>query len=275
MFTYSCDQCRKAHTIYRPFEGPFDTKCFRCSAPLHITPANITEPASSPATRPGSASKPAARAPQPAPAPVAEEQPPPPVAKLSTPTRRTYLLPAGLIGATACAVLAGVLYFTGAFGAGPPATKAPPPPAPTPPKAVIAAALQAQGPRFEKVRLQDASLADGQLTLAGCVATGAQKTEVEALAVSAVVQAGFDRPRQVVNKMRGPLEIVQQAVARKFGKQVVVTGVVLEKGRLRLEGALSKWQDKQPAREVAVAALVEAGLGPIPSWDNRLRKPNK
>jgi hypothetical protein len=76
-------------------------------------------------------------------------------------------------------------------------------------------------------------------------------------------------------RSRSPLEVVQEAIARKFGKKVIVTGVRIEDGKLTLEGELHRWEDLRPAREIAIQALEEAGLGPIKDWENHLKKPKK
>jgi hypothetical protein len=71
------------------------------------------------------------------------------------------------------------------------------------------------------------------------------------------------------------LAVVREAVARRFGEKVVVTAVRLEDGHLTLQGQVDRWETLQPAREAAVRALEESGLGPVRSWDNHLKKPKK
>jgi hypothetical protein len=72
-----------------------------------------------------------------------------------------------------------------------------------------------------------------------------------------------------------PLDVVRNAMERRFDKKVVVTAVRIEDGNLILEGEVHQWQDLRPAREVAVQALEAAGFGPIRNWENHLRKPKQ
>jgi hypothetical protein len=138
---------------------------------------------------------------------------------------------------------------------------------------VVAAALAANPVKFRHVRLADVALHDHVLILKGAVRSPAMKAEVERLAVDAVRKAGLELDVRVENRLQEPLDLVREAIARKFGKEVIVTGVRLEDDRLILEGKLTHWGDLQPAREYAVRALEEAGLGPITTWDNHLKKP--
>jgi hypothetical protein len=85
--------------------------------------------------------------------------------------------------------------------------------------------------------------------------------------------AGVGKP--IAGTKRSPLEVVQEAIARKFGKKVIVTGVRIEDCKLTLVGELQRWEDLRPAREIAIQALEEAGLGPIRDWENHLKKPKK
>jgi hypothetical protein len=78
-----------------------------------------------------------------------------------------------------------------------------------------------------------------------------------------------------VRRQLVPLEVVREAVEKRFAKRVVVTTVRVENGNLTLEGELLHWEDLRPAREVAVQALEATGFGPIRSWDNHLKKPKQ
>jgi hypothetical protein len=72
-----------------------------------------------------------------------------------------------------------------------------------------------------------------------------------------------------------PIDLVREAIEKRFAKRVVITTVRLENGNLTLEGELLRWEDLRPAREVAVQVLEAAGFGPIRSWDNHLKKPKE
>jgi hypothetical protein len=215
------------------------------------------------------------------------------------PSRRRWAL---IAGAAAVAVLATAASAYLVFGTGkakvgraknpapggaapvPARGAAPTPPAPSAPKGVaarpgpsprevVAAALAADPDKFRYVRLTDAVLRGRVLTLRGAVRSPALKPEVEWVAKHAVRQSGLGADVQVENELREPLELVHEAVARKFGKEVTVTAVRLDDGRLTLEGSLTRWAHLLPARELAVRTLEEAGLGPITTWDNHLKKP--
>jgi hypothetical protein len=163
--------------------------------------------------------------------------------------------------------------------ASPPGPQSPPPgatpPAPSPPRELVSAALAADPGKFGRVRLTEVTLRDGVLTLGGVVPDAALKPEVEAAARRALREARAATVVRVEDRLRDPLALVQEAVARKFGGEVTVTAVRLDGGTLRLEGDLGKWEHLQPARETAVRALEEAGLGPIKSWENHLKKPKR
>jgi hypothetical protein len=155
-----------------------------------------------------------------------------------------------------------------------PTAKEPRPPSRSP-RDVASAALAADPAKFQGARLDDVALRDKVLTLNGIVASPAMKAAVETATVQAVTGAGFGMVVRVENHLRDPLEVVQEAVAKKCGSGVTVTAVRLEDGVLTLEGDLDKWEHLQPAREVAIQAQEEAGQGPIKTWDNHLRKPKK
>jgi hypothetical protein len=137
---------------------------------------------------------------------------------------------------------------------------------------VVGEALSARGGKLAEVRLSEASLEGGVLTLKGSAPCPGLDDEVKAVCTDALAAAGLGPVSQVQCLLVEPFGVIREALARKFGKEVLLRGARLEGGRLVLEGEVSKHEYKPAAREEAARALEAAGLGPVTDWDTPLRK---
>jgi hypothetical protein len=242
VFTFHCPACKKQHAVTGPFPGPHKTQCFRCRTSFPLSPKNVQVSPDKEGMAPSSPrlllpAQPSKSIAPPLPQP--EPLPPPPK---KTPNervrrRRRWPLVASIVTAALLSLGGGAFLV---FGNG----------KETPKKKTSLKPVAAKTSESEKAK--DRMVAERP------------SPDVEPAPIT-----------RVENSVREPLEVVRKAIARKFGKNVIVTAVRLENRNLMLEGELTRWEDLRPAREVAVQALEEAGLGPIRGWDNHLKKPKK
>lgn len=246
MYTFSCPACHKQHSIYEPFTESFEAHCFRCQNLIQVTKQNIRlDPRSKKIAGP-TPSTPASPTPNPSLHPPA-----------STKRRLVRLkwLAGGLVTTFLLSLGLGA-YFV--FGGGiPQAQNKSSPAAPRKSGSVVAS-------RPNRAVVQPASIPKSN-----------QAKESSRSGRQIVAKLTPSKKEQNLQRPLEPLEVVREAIERKFAKKVVVTIVRLENGRLTLEGELQHWEDLRPAREVAAQALETAGFGPIRGWDNHLKKPKQ
>jgi hypothetical protein len=242
VFTFSCPTCHKQHCIDEPFTESFEMHCFRCQALIQVTKKIIRiDHRSQQLARPTT------------PTPVATES----IPSLQVPTRtggagRRKWLAGGLV--TTSLLCLGVGFYV-VFGGGILAEKK---------KSTLAAS-----PKSTNVV---ASLPNRTVVQPGLNLKANPAKEISPKMRSSSDSVTSSKNASYVRRPLAPLEIVREAVEKRFGNRVVVSTVWVENGNLTLEGELLRWEDLRPAREVAVHALEAAGFGPIRSWDNHLKK---